>query len=185
MGLHVVPDTIDVESVVVDLPDEAPPQALPEQTGAQTNHHKLIDLCTEAGVSVDAYNKHRKERIKEHGRRCTEARNQGVPQPPAPANLSPAMVASILEVRHANEEDRIPGIRDGVLTDETTDLLEGKRLSEMNVEHLRQLSVWLKDQPKFEQLRNLVITRGRQLVKEANGNENQEQQQTASSDSGE
>ncbi len=165
MNLGVVHEPIEVESVVVDLPDEGPVAALPEQTGAQGNHHKLIDLCTEAGISVDKYNKHRKDRIKEHGRRCTEARRQGVPQPPAPANLSPAMVASILDGQEAQQrpENQIVGIKDGVLTDETTDLLEGKVLGEMSLDHLRQLSKWLFTQPKFNELRGLVNARGAEL----------------------
>ena len=168
MNLDVVQEPIEVESVVVDLPDESPPAALPEQTAAQGNHHKLIDLCTEAGISVDGYNKHRKDRIKEHGRRCTEARNQGVPQPPAPANLSPAMVASILDAKEADQlpENQIAGIKDGVLTAETTDLLKGTVLAEMSLDHLRQLSKWLSSQPKFEALRGVVNARGSLLKKE-------------------
>lgn len=184
MGLHVVPDTIDVESVVIDLPDEPEPQALPAQTGAQTNHHKLIDLCTEAGISVDAYKQHRKARIKEHGRRCTEARKQGVPQPPAPANLSPAMVASILDGKAADArpENQIPGIKDGVLTAELTDLLEGKKLSDMNVDHLGQLWVFLESQePKFTQLKGIVTARGLELKKEVRNGSEQANDQSANS----
>lgn len=169
MDLEIMEEPIQVENCTVDIPDDATP-ALVEETKSKTNTHTLIDLCTEAGISVASFKQHLKDRTNAHGRRCTEARNAGKPQPPAPAKLSPAQVAAKLEQQTRdtkaaeNWEKAVLGLTpEGVFTEYLDKSIAGQKLQDMDIDHLRTVAQMLQGRRDLGTLTKLVHARGVEL----------------------
>lgn len=169
-------DAIDVQSTATTWVEEPAPFVEPDKPSqTQTNKLTRIDLCAAAGISVEEYAAYNKKRSSEHRKLCTVARNAGQPQPPAPAILSPAEVASALlihpieDVREPDqkpEQDVVSGVYgldgDGRFT-KAMGSWDGKLLSGFSLELLKNSVTRMENQPQFADLKLVFEARIEEL----------------------